>query len=267
MKKEAPAKTNAPRKTHGLVGSNLSFAAKEAYKLLRTNLDFALNDVEGCRIIGVTSAMRGEGKSLTSVNLAFALAEAGNRVLLLEADMRIPTLGKKLRLEKKKGLSNALIASPDEALPIQEYVIGSNAWSNSKFDILTAGNTPPNPSELLGSRRMQELMERLAEKYDYVIVDLPPVTAVTDALGVSKILDGILVIVRHDYSERGLLAEAMRQLELASVRVLGFVFNCASEGSGGYAKHYRYKDRYYRGYYRRSPDYLSEPAGKPDMNA
>lgn len=262
LKKGASAEKKPSGGRHGLVGANLNFAAQEAYKLLRTNLDFALNDVENCRIIGVSSAMRGEGKSLTSVNLTFSLAEAGNRVLLLEADLRLPSLGRKMRLSEKKGLSNALAGQVSDSLPIQEYVVESNERNHISFDVLTAGSTPPNPSELLGSQRMKQLMERLARTYDYIVVDLPPIAPVPDALVMSKLLDGIIVIVRHDYSERGTLAEAMRKLEFSGVHVLGFVFNCAAEHGSGYSRRYRsYRSRYYNSYYRRSSPEKSDSNG------
>ena len=135
------------------IGSNISFAAKEAYKLLRTNLSYILSekDAEDCHVIGVTSSLRGEGKSTTAVNLAYVLAEMNRKVLLLEGDMRIPSLHKKLKLQQKPGLSNALVNKSLPASSLQRFT----DKTGTGFDVLTAGDIPPNPSELLASKRMQ----------------------------------------------------------------------------------------------------------------
>ena len=229
------------------IGRSLNFAAREAYKQLRTNLDFALADVKGCRCIGITSSMRGDGKSLTSINLSYALAEDGYKVILLEGDMRIPTLGKKLDINQKNGLSSLLVNGDviDSVSPLCMM-----ECSTGYFDVITAGEIPPNPQELLGSSRMEELMAFLETVYDYVIVDLPPITAVADALVASKVLDGMLIIVRRNNTERGALAEAIRQLDFAGSKILGFVFNAANNEDAGYSRKYRYRYKYksYRGY-------------------
>ena len=231
-----------------MIGSNLNFTVKESYKRLRTNLDFALADVQGCRVIGLTSSIRGEGKSITSINLAYTLAEAGLRVILIEGDMRLPTLARKLRLVSRKGLSNVCADSVSVKDVIQCYKSSGKEQLKVEFDILTAGTIPPNPSELLSSQKMEEVFEELRSSYDYLIVDLPPVIAVTDALVASRLLDGVVFVIRHDYSEKGALAEAMRQMSFSNIRVLGCVFNCSNEDKDGYLSRYRYK--YGKGYYR-----------------
>lgn len=227
------------------IGSNVSFSAKEAYKLLRTNLSYILSEKENedCHIIGVTSSLRGEGKSTTSLNLAFVLSEMNKKVLLIEADLRIPSLHKKVRLQSKPGLSNMLVNRSLNPAWIQRYV----DKQGTTFDVLTAGDIPPNPSELIGSRRMQNLLNKLAEQYDYIVMDLPPVTAVTDALVATKIVEGVIVVVRSDYSDRNSLNETLRQIQLVNGRVLGFVLTCANSAGAGYGKRYRY--RYYRRYH------------------
>lgn len=240
-----------------MIGPNLNFAAKEAYKRLRANLIFSLSNVEGCRVIGVTSAMRGEGKSLTSVNLTYTLAEAGHRVLLVEGDMRLPTLAYKLRLSSKRGLSDLFSEDVKTQDLIQHHeMVGKAGKSGSDsgvvvgFDLLVAGTIPPNPSELLGSEKMQAVFGELKELYDYIVVDLPPVIAVSDALVASDLLDGLVFVVRHDYSEKGAVMEAMRQVDFSDAHVLGFVFNAVNEQKEGYAGKYRYRygHKYYRGY-------------------
>ena len=245
-----------------MIGPNLNFTVKESYKRLRTNLDFALADVQGCRVIGLTSSIHGEGKSLTSINLAYTLSEAGLRVILIEGDMRLPTLARKLHLASKKGLSNVCADSVSVKDVIQCYKSSEKEQLKVEFDILTAGTIPPNPSELLSSQKMEEVFDELKASYDYLIVDLPPVIAVTDALVASKLLHGVVFVIRHDYSEKGALAEAMRQMSFSNIRVLGCVFNCSNEDKEGYLSRYRYK--YGRGYYRsgyKSYGYSNAPNG------
>ncbi len=237
------------------IGKSLNFAAREAYKQLRTNLDFALADVPGCRCVGLTSPMRGEGKSLTSINLSYSLAEDGYKVILLECDLRLPSLGKKLEIKQKKGLTEILaengpLTSINPMCVIEEH--------GGYFDIMTAGKIPPNPQEILGSSRMTEFMNFLRSMYDYIILDLPPVTVVADALVASKVVDGMLMVIRHDHSEKGALAEALRSMDFAGIRTLGFVFNAANNDDSGYSRRYK-RYRYYRGgagkgygYYRKS---------------
>jgi len=228
-------------KGSGIIGPGLNFASREAYKQLRTNLDFALPDVEGCRAIGITSAQRGDGKSLTAINLSYSLAEDGYKTILIEGDLRIPTLGKKLGLENNKGITS-ILSSGEDFKTITDAIDEND--EGGRFDILVAGEIPPNPQEMLGSKRMQELIAHVKEHYDYIIVDLPPITAVADALVASKYLDGMVVVVRRDHTERGALSESVRQLEFSGVRILGFVFNAASDNSGSYSRRYRYRNRY-----------------------
>ena len=213
---------------------NLSFAAREAFKRLRTNLALGFpEEEEACRLIGVTSPQPSDGKSTISVNLAYSLAELGKKVLLIDADMRRSTLHEKLRVDKEPGLSELLRNSNDIHATLKKYEGGSE----TSFDILTSGSTPGNPSELLNSKRMGTLLSTLAKSYAYIIVDLPPIGAVVDAVSLAGRLDGMLIVVRENTCPRSLLDECMRQLEYADVRILGFVVNGAMEGSG---KKYQY---------------------------
>lgn len=223
-----------------MFGPYLNFAATEAYKLLRTNLVFSFPDEGVGHVIGITSAVQAEGKSSTACNAAYALAEAGYRVLLMEADLRRPTVGSKLTIARTPGLINLLVSREDYREVIQK---SSHA---PKMDILASGDIPPNPSELLASNRMAKLMEQLKAEYDYIVMDLPPVTAVSDALAVSKYLDGVVMVVRAGTSDQQMLAEALRQLEMVDVRVLGFVYRDADSSGKRYGK--RYKKKYYKYY-------------------
>ncbi|MBQ7346600.1 MAG: CpsD/CapB family tyrosine-protein kinase [Clostridia bacterium] len=207
------------------IGKKLHFEASETYKRLRTNLQFVLplKDGKRCRLIGVTSALAGEGKSTTSINLSYSLAESGKKVLLIEADLRLPTISKLLELRSATGLSDYLIAGDRELLCIK------TAKDESNLCILSAGSLPPNPSELLETPRMGELLKLLAEDYDYIIIDLPPINIVADAAIVSKYVDGILMVVRQNYDKCRAVDAAMRSLEYANANVVGFIFNCVGK--------------------------------------
>lgn len=226
-----------PEETRKTLGDNLSFAAAEAYKLLRTNLNFSLpGEDTGCKIFGVTSALRGEGKSTTSVNIAYTMAQSGGKVLLIEADLRLPTVSKRLRVHSRPGLSNLLAGqcSGNEAL--------QNSGLLSNLYVMTAGDIPPNPAELLASDRMATALKALSEVFDIIIVDLPPVTAVTDAVIVSKIVDGMVVVVRQDYCDRAALDEVVRQLRFVNAKILGFVMTGADTQKKGYKRYGTYGD-------------------------
>ncbi len=225
---EKRSKKNKQQK--GMLCENLSFAAAESYKLLRTNLLFSLPD-KNCRILGITSSVRGEGKSTTSVNLAFTFAQTGKRVLLIDADMRLPSIATKLEMHSTPGLSNLLAGLSAERSCLR---------MSENFDnwfILPAGDIPPNPSELLGSERMHTLLERYSEVFDYIIIDLPPVNIVVDALVISKWTDGLIVVVRQNYSDRRALDDCMYQIQKLNAKMLGFVMTDANIGTSSY-KHY-----------------------------
>ena len=221
-----------------MFGPNMRFSVAEAYKLLRTNIMFSFSDEGRGHVIGVTSSLQSEGKSSTAVNTAYALAESGAKVVLIDADLRRPSVASKLNLSRTPGLTNTLVARGNWRELLQRNPLAPN------MDVLTSGDVPPNPSELLGSSRMEQLVQELAKEYDYVIVDLPPVNVVSDAIAVSRYLDGVIMVVRNGVSEQRMLAEAMRQLNLVNVRVLGFVFRESTVGGSKYRKKYNYKYRY-----------------------
>lgn len=228
---------NTERKT---LHRNLEFTATEQYKLIRTNLDFTLPENEKCSVIGVTSSMRGEGKSTTAVNLSYVLAEKGSKVLLIDADLRIPSIAKKLDIDSAPGLADLLKGKGAQIEEFQSYLLPN--WC-----ILPSGDIPPNPSELLGSSRMEKLLNQLRSMFDYIIIDLPPVNLVSDAVSISSLISGMIVVIREEYTEKKELERCFRQLKLSNVNVLGCVMNEAKSGSGSYSKYRKY--RYYK-YYR-----------------
>lgn len=225
-----------PEESRKTLGDNLSFAAAEAYKLLRTNLNFSLPANEGCKIIGVTSALKGEGKSTTSVNIAYTMAQSGQKVLLLETDLRLPTLAKRIRVRTKPGLSNLLVGQCAGNEILQKSGLLPNLW------VATAGDIPPNPAELLGSKNMELTLKALSDVFDVIIVDLPPVTAVTDAAIVSKLVHGMVVVVRQNYCVRGAVDEVVRQLRFADAKILGFVMTGADTQAKNYKRYGTYGD-------------------------
>ena len=222
-------------------GKELNFAAAEAYKLLRTNLMF-FTPGEGGHVVGVTSSVSGEGKSTTSINLAYALAESGRRVVLVECDMRRPTIARRLNFSSTPGLSNLIIgaSSPKEVL--------RESGIHSKLLVVPAGDIPPNPSELLGSDRMKLAIDTLALDFDFIIVDLPPVTAVSDALVAANLVEGMIIIVRQDVCTRHALRDTMRQLNVVKNKIIGFVFTCARLEDRKYYRKKYYKRGYGYGY-------------------
>lgn len=230
----------APRSNENskrIIGNSLNFEGREAYNLLRTNLMFATkrND-RNARVIGITSSVHGEGKSLTVINLAYSIAESGRKVILVECDLRLPSLRKKLNLPKANGLSNLLAGINNEKTTLHKDVLISG------FDFVQAGDIPPNPSELLGSKAFSSLIDSLAANYDVVLLDLPPIGEVADALVVSRCTDGLVIVVRNNYTNSSELDYALRQCHLVDAKVIGFVFNGAEAKSKkyGYGKKYSY---------------------------
>ncbi len=230
-----------------LVGGNISFAAAEAYKLLRTKLQYSFADEGDCRVIGISSALTGEGRSLTSVNLAYSVSQLGKRVLLVDSDMRHPSLAEKLPVQKTPGLSDFLSGQIQADELLQQCGIQED---EKAFHVISAGSVPPNPMELLSSRRMQKMLDILRQRYDYIILDLPPVGDVGDALAVSRLTDGMLLVVRQNYCDRIALSFAIHQFAFVDARILGIVLNCTTEDGSRYGKPYsrKYDRRYSQAY-------------------
>lgn len=245
--KKNASKTAGQGKQPAIMGEDISFASSEAYKLLRTKLQFSFADGENqCRVIGISSALSGEGKSVTAVNLAYTLSQLNKRVILIDCDMRRPTIAEKLEIHKKPGFSSYLTGQVHLEKLIQYCGMPND---EKAFHVITAGENPPNPVELLSSARMSKALTTLREHYDYVIMDLPPVGEVSDALAVAKETDGMLLVVRQDYCNRSMLGEAVRQFEFVGAKILGVIYNCAKESSGKYGHGKSYYKRYYKKYY------------------
>lgn len=205
----------------------------EPYRALRTAVQFANPDVP-LRTILVTSASPGDGKTTTAANLALALAASGDRVVIIDADLRRARLAEMFGLEGAVGLSSLVLRSAeiDEALQV---------WGE-RLSVLPSGRPlPPNPSEVLGSQFMSHLLEELAGRFDVVVLDTPPVLPVTDAVALATLVDAVLLVARHGTTHRGPAAEARRRLDSVGAPVIGYVLNAVpARESAGYYVDYRY---------------------------
>ena len=239
LKNKRIKKINTPD-TQFPLHENLDFAAMEQYKLLRTNLSFVLPEDTKCPVIGVTSATRGDGKSTTSINLAYALAADKKRVLLIDCDLRLPSVAKKMGIHGTPGLTNLLVGYNEDSLEKYRSRVLENWY------IIPSGALPPNPSELLGSHKMQKLLESLKEQFDYIILDLPPVSVVSDGLSIAKLVTGMILVVRQDYTDKKDLEICVSHLTLSGVKVMGCVMNDSKDKSIGRYR-YKYSNRYYTG--------------------
>lgn len=226
------------RKT--LLDKSFPFHIVESYKAMRTNLVFSLSTSDK-KIFAVSSADPGEGKSTTSANIAIALAQAEHKVLLIDGDMRKPVQHKIFKLKNKNGLSSVIGKMKTAEQSIQKAV-------TANLDVLTAGPKPPNPSELLASEQAENLFKQLSEKYDYIVIDTPPVNVVSDAMGISKSLAGVLLVLKYGATTYDQTENAMKKIQLANMNMLGFILNdVTGKHHGGY--YYKYKDKYgYSGY-------------------
>ena len=218
-----------------LISPDSPFAIQEAYKRLRTNVLFSMVK-DGSRCIGVVSAVKGNGKSTNVLNLAISFAQIDKKVIVVDSDMRMPTIAEKLNLDVKEGLS--------------DIVVGEVAWKKAvhhsemyHFDVIAAGTIPPDATRLLESPNYQLLIDALKKEYDYVFFDLPPVLVASDASIVSKYLDGILLVVRDGSSRYRDVRIMLNQLKAVKAPIIGVAYVGVKERS-----HARYK-RYYRQYY------------------
>ena len=218
------------------------FAFVEAYKSLRTNIGFLAN-VSGVRSILITSAVPMESKSTTAINLAITLADSGHSVVLVECDLRKPVLRKYLKRELGQSGLAAYLAG---LVSLDDCIMD---LPDLGLSVIGAGVVPPNPSELLNTARMQELVELLKHNFDYVILDAPPVAVVTDAAVVGRLTDGALLVVRSKFASARTVRQAKAKLENVGVRVLGGVLTRFNMRKSGWRSGYDYNyNQYQYGY-------------------
>lgn len=224
---------------------DISFEVKEAYKTVRTNIMFATSSIEGCKKLIITSSVPSEGKSTASVNLAISIAQIGAKVLLVDSDLRNPTMHKFLELDHSLGFSSFLSG-------FNEF---SDVVSSTKygFDCIVSGPVPPNPAELLSGIKTKEFFDIVSEKYDYVIIDTPPINIVSDASILSKYVDGTILVARNKYTAHPSVARAVKTLNFANAKILGFLFNdkSVSDETTFYMYGGKYGHKYKYGYGRK----------------
>lgn len=199
-----------------LIIKNADPSLSEAFKATRTNLMYALTDTEGCKLLLVTSAFSAEGKTTTCINLATTLAQTDARVLLVDTDLRKPRVHAYLGVINEGGLTNYLggFASIDSIIRrFEEY----------NFDFVTAGDIPPNPAEILSSKKFKQFVEEVKKRYDYIIFDTPPVNAVTDALSVVKEVKNVVFVCRLGVSVSTEIKKAISSLEFTQAKILGII--------------------------------------------
>lgn len=221
-----------------ILDDNTKFIITEAYKSARTNLIFSLSTSDN-KVITFTSASPAEGKSTTCINMAISLAKTGSKVLLIDSDMRKPTIHSLLRLEKSKGLSSILSGMCTVA-----EAIHSNVREN--LDVIVAGTIPPNPAELIGSPNTAELISVLRRHYDYILIDTPPVNVVSDSQLYNSLAVGIVFVIRDNVTTHTDLQRALRSISMANGKVLGFIKTACQTtgGASGYYKSYNYSYNY-----------------------
>lgn len=195
----------------------------ESIRRLRTNILFVDVTTAGHSFV-VTSSVPGEGKTTTTINLALAMADAGSKVLLIDGDLRNPSVARTMGLDGSFGLTTLLLGMADPEDVIQR-------WRQSTLHVLPAGPVPPNPSELLGSEPMEILFGKLAHDYDFILVDSPPVVPVIDAVLINKLTNGLIMVVGADRTRKRDLASAVQSLETVDVPVAGFALNMAPVSS------------------------------------
>ena len=197
----------------------------EAYRSLRSNIEYSSFDDE-YRVIVVTSSVPGEGKSTTSGNLAIALAQSGNSVLLVDCDMRKPSIHKKFKISNAAGTAELLLRKKLFEEVANKY--------NENLTIITAGKIPPNPSEMLASRAMTAFIEEMKKEFKYIILDTPPLQAVTDAQVLSTKADGVLLVIRAGSTKREMVLNSVDLIKKVQGKVIGTALNGVENKKNNY---------------------------------
>ncbi len=241
------------------------FNTIETYKSIRTNIMFSMPRSEQGKVLLVTSSAPNEGKTTTTINLAITFAQTGAKVIVVDCDLRKARVHKYLGLERLDGVSNVLCGFTELDRAIK-YSVREN------LDCLTAGSIPPNPAELLGTDEFAKLVATLRDRYDYVFIDTPPVTVVTDAIIAMRHANGTIVVVREGFTMYDMLDETMETIQKTNTKLLGVVMVDCDERAGRYSYYrknkYRYRYGYRYGYKYRYDYHYGDPtdAGNTDTS-
>lgn len=203
--------------------------AAESYRTLRTNIQYSSFDKE-YKVIVITSSEPGEGKSTTAGNLALCMAQGDKKVILVDCDLRRPSIHKKFKVSNLAGLSDVIIGKSDLSKVMHRY--------NKNLVLLTSGKIPPNPSEMLSSKSMENLLEKLRENFDYVILDTPPVQAVTDSQILSTKADGTILVVRAERTKKESVNNAINLLKKVNANIIGTLLNGTDLSRNKYQYYY-----------------------------
>lgn len=240
-----------------ILNEETSFHVQEAYKASRTNTMFSIPG-KGCKKVVVTSSFPGEGKSTTCINLAITFAQTGSKVLVIDADLRKPTVHRKLEVNNERGLAHLL----GNFCHIKETIIPSK-YEN--LDVILAGHLPPNPAELLASEAMKNILDTLGGHYDYIFLDTPPLNVVTDATVLSNIVSGTILVVRQGETHHKDVQDALSKLEFANAKILGLILHGVQTNSKKYSKYGKYSK--YSRYSQYGYGYGNKPSNTKHMNS
>ena len=203
--------------------------AAESYRTLRTNIQYSSFDKQYKSII-VTSSEPAEGKSVTAGNLALAMAQGENKVLLIDCDMRKPSLHKRFRISNNYGLTDLLLHKKTMEDVAVQY--------NEGLTVVPAGKVPPNPSEMLGSRAMTIFLEEMKKHFDYIIMDTPPVGAVTDSQVLSTKVDGTILVVKAGQTKKDVVMNSINEIKKVNGNIIGTVLNGVEQSKNKYYYYY-----------------------------
>lgn len=212
-----------------IVQKNPKSIAAEAYRSLKTNIQYSSFDKEYKTIV-ITSSNPGEGKSTTSGNLALTLAEGESRVLLVDCDMRKPSMHKNFRVTNTYGIADILLQ--------RKKVMDVAHMYNKNLSIITAGKVPPNPAEMLGSKAMSAFLEEMKEHFDYIILDTPPVQVVADAQILSTKVDGTIIVVRAGVTKKEDVNDTVNTLKKINANIIGTVLHAVDNSKNKYYYYY-----------------------------
>lgn len=222
-----------------IITDNTEFYVLETYKAMRTKIMFSMPKTPDGKVIAITSSIPNEGKTTTSINLAITFAKTGAKVLIIDCDMRKSRIHRYLEIERGDGISNILCGFSSIEDTIKKEV-------RENLDVLTAGEIPPNPAELLQNEVFGETLAKLKTQYDYIFIDTPPMSVVTDAAIVMRLATGGVVVIRQDVTTFDVLDETMEMVKESKTKLIGVIIVGADEKkhSYGYYKNKKYSYKY-----------------------